>query len=66
MEQKIKTKRQEKYLLEGFVLSYILSTSTALKNLKARSHTLTIPQIHADFWPQHEKCSWNPGSSLEY
>ena len=64
MEQKIKTKRQEKYLLEGFVLSYILST--ALKNLKARSHTLTIPQIHADFWPQHEKCSWNPSSSLEY
>ena len=40
--------------------------STALKNLKARSHTLTIPQIHADFWPQHEKCSWNPSSSLEY
>ena len=60
MEQKIKTGKVFVRRLRSELLS------TAFKNLKARSHTLTIPQIHADFWPQHEKCSWNPGSSLEY
>ena len=60
MEQKTKTKKVFVRRLRFELLS------TAFKNLKARSHTLTIPQIHADFWPQHEKCSWNPGSSLEY